>query len=172
MSEKGDGAADVAGVISAHRRQSQCWECEGSALNPTALCEMAGVFGHDCLEISVSESKTLELVELAAEGDVAATGWGSEKPGGASRLIREGCMRGVLSLLSSSFTGNGCDSLTGSTGFFARSASSSSTCFCAASLRAMVFFLVCALALAACTRTAFLASLLMPASKLTKEIPP
>lgn len=58
-----------------------------------------------------------------------------------------------------------------STGASALSASSPSF-FRAASLRAIVALRAAALAFAAWTRTAFLFSLLMPASKATKEMPP
>jgi hypothetical protein len=121
----------------------------------------------DCVEsVSVSENP-LELLELAVDGEctVACCTGGSA----ANVYFRGSGIRDVRPLSSACCEGIG---LVGLASRAAAFSASSSSCLRAANLRAIVAFLAPAEALAACTRTAFRVSLLMPASNATKEMPP
>ena len=124
----------------------------------------------DCVEsVSVSENP-LELLELAVDGEciIACCTGGSA----ANVCFRELGNRDVRPLSSTCFNGTALVNFASRAAAFSAFSASSSSRLRAASLRAIVAFLAPAEALAACTRTAFRVSLLMPASNATKEMPP
>jgi hypothetical protein len=135
------------------------------------LCVKVDTVEREICETSVSASeKPLELLELVEDGECTIVCC----IGGSAANV---CCRG------SGSTGIGpkyldcCDGA-GITGFTSCAAAFSASCALSssrlrsASLRAIVAFLAAAEALAACTRTALRVSLLIPASKATKEMPP
>jgi hypothetical protein len=121
---------------------------------------MAGVDEREPLVTSVSVSeRALKLLELAVEGDCIAV---CCTKGSASNV----CFgtKDVRPPLPDCFGGTG----PAGSGAGAAAFSASSASLRAANLRAIVAFLAPAEAFAACTRTAFRVSLLMPASNALK----